>query len=169
MPSALNLAGNCTQKCYSRETSCCIPRQEVTCTSCNPKFITVLKRAPGFSLSWATLIQSTPFHAISLTYFLILSSHPCLLCLPCGLFTSTFSTKIMCGVVPLHATCPAHLILLGLITWLMSGTGYKPRSFSLRGLLQSPAPSHLSSAAPILEHPQPVLFPHCQRPSFTPM
>jgi hypothetical protein len=49
-----------------------------------------------------------------------------------------------CISVPLHTTCPSHHILLGLITWMMSGAGYKPRSCSLCSLLQCPATSFLA-------------------------
>jgi hypothetical protein len=60
----------------------------------NRRFITALTRARHRSLSWTTLIQSTPIHPFSLISFLILSSH-IRLGLPSGLFTSDFPSKIL--------------------------------------------------------------------------
>jgi hypothetical protein len=37
---------------------------------------------------------------------------------------------------PMHATCPAHLILLALITLTILGEEYKPCSFSLCSFIQ---------------------------------
>jgi hypothetical protein len=65
------------------------------------------------SLSLATWIQSTLSNPISLTSILILY---CRLCLDLqgGFFTSDFLTKILNTflISPMHATCPAHLIIL---------------------------------------------------------
>jgi hypothetical protein len=44
---------------------------------------------------------------------------------------------------PMHATCPAHLIILALITLTILGEEYKPCSSSLCSLLQPPVTSSL--------------------------
>jgi len=73
-------------------------------------------RACHLSLSSARCIQPTPSHPISLRSVLILHFHPCL-GLFSGLFPSSFSTKILYAFISaMHVTCPAHLILLDLIT-----------------------------------------------------
>jgi hypothetical protein len=56
------------------------------------RFNTVFTRALHWSLSWATSIQSTPPHLISLRTILILSTY-LRLSLPSGLFPSVFPTN----------------------------------------------------------------------------
>ena len=89
------------------------------------RFITTFTSFRNLSLSWASSIQSIPPHPTSWRSILILSSH-LRLGLPCGLFPSGFPTKTL--YTPLFstigATCPAHLILLGLITRTMLGEEY---------------------------------------------
>ena len=94
-----------------------------------PRFITAFTNARHLSLSSARSIQSMPPHPTSWRSILILSS---LLCvdLPSGFFPSGFPTKTLYTPLlsPIHATCPAHLILLDLIAQTILGE--QNRSFS---------------------------------------
>ena len=81
------------------------------------KFTTAFTSARQLSLTWASSIQSIPPHLTSWRSILILSSH-LRLRFPSGLLPSGFSTKTLHTPLlsPIRATCPAHLILLDLIT-----------------------------------------------------
>jgi len=88
------------------------------------------------------LSQINPVHAPHPTYWrsiLILSSH-LYLGLPSGLFPSSFPTKTQYAPVlsPICATCPAHFILLDLITRTIFGEESRSLSSSLCSLLHSP-------------------------------
>jgi hypothetical protein len=52
--------------------------------------------------------------------------------------------------LPIHATCPAHLIFLDLITWIILGEEQRSFSSSLCSFLQS----HVSSPLLVLNHPK---------------
>jgi hypothetical protein len=86
----------------------------------------VFTRALHWSLSWATSIQSSPSHPISLRSILILPSHLHLGLLS-GLLSSIFPINILYAFLlcPIHAACPAHLILLILIILIILGEDYK--------------------------------------------
>ena len=74
---------------------------------------------------------------------------------------------------PIRATCPAHLILLDIITRTLLGEEYRSLSSSLCSFLHPPVTSSLwpkySPQHPIFKNPQPTLLPQCERPSFTPI
>ena len=108
------------------------------------RFITALTSVRHLSLPTANPIQSIYPHPTSWKSILILSTHLSL-DLPSGLLPSGFPTKTLYIPLssPIHATCPAHFILLHFITRTILGEQYKSFSSSLCNLLHSPVTSCL--------------------------
>jgi len=109
------------------------------------KFITMFTRAHHWPPSLAWWTWSTPCHPISLWYILISSFYLCI-DLQSDLFPSGFLTKCMnfpISLALMHATCPAHLILLCLITLLRYGEEYKLWRSLLWNFLHPPITSSL--------------------------
>ena len=106
--------------------------------------ITAFTSGHHLSLSWARSIQSMPLHPTSWRSFLILNSHVCL-SRPSGLVPSGFPTKSLYAplLFPIHATCPAHLTILDLITLTILSEECRSLSSSLCSFLRSAVISSL--------------------------
>jgi hypothetical protein len=111
---------------------------------------------------------------ISWRSILILSCH-LRLGLPSDLLSGLPTTFLYAPVLsPIRATCPAHLILLDLITRIIFSEKYRSLSSSLCSFLHSTValshfrPKYLPQH-PILEHPQSMFLPQYARASFTPI
>ena len=93
------------------------------------RFTNAVTSVRQLSLSWTSPIQSAYSHPTSWRSILI-STH-LRLGLPIGLFPSGFPTKILYAPLssPIHATCPAHLILLDFITRTIMSEVYRSCSW----------------------------------------
>ena len=113
--------------------------QEIPRILWKPKYHYAFISARQLSLTWASSIQSIPPHLTSWRSILILSPHLCL-GLPCSLLHSGFHTKTLYTPLlsPIHATCPAHVILVDIITQTIFGQQYRSPGSSLRSFLHSP-------------------------------
>ena len=120
----------------SREANNPSASQEILRILWNPKVHYRIDESspPVPILSQINPVYASPSHLRR--SILILSSHLCLP-LPSGLLPSGPSTKIQYAPLPIHATCPAHLIL-HLITRMILGEEYRSLSCLLCSLLQSP-------------------------------
>ena len=120
--------------------------------------------------------QSSPsLHPASWRSILILSYH-LFLGLLSDLFISGFPIKTLYASLlsPLHASYPAPLVLLALITQIIFSEDYISWSSSLCSLLHAPVAQSLLRTRclpqhPILKQRQPTFLPHCARPALTPV
>jgi hypothetical protein len=108
------------------------------------RFIAAFTSTRHLSPSLASSIQSILPHHTSWRSDLILFSHQ-RMGLPSGLFPSDFPTKTMYTPLPnpTRATCPAHIILLYLITRTIVCEEYRSFSSSLWCVLHTPVTSSL--------------------------
>ena len=103
------------------------------------RFITALTSIRHLSLSWPSPIQS---HHLEIHPNII---HPTTPRSPQWSLTIRFPTNTLYTPLssPIHATCPAHLILLDFITCTLLGEEYRSFSSSLCSLLHSRVTSSL--------------------------
>ena len=113
------------------------------------KSISSFATARHLSLSWASSIQF-----VSLKISLILYSYPDPV-LPRNSFSQAPSPNILYGSLlsPMRTHCPAHLILLGLITWIIFGEEHTSWNSSSCGLLWPPDTSSPSCPSTSLGTP----------------
>ena len=118
-------------------------------------FITAFTIAHHLSLYWASSIQSIPPHPTFWRSILILSSH-LRLGLPSGLFPSGFPTKTLYTPLlsPIHATFPAHLILLDFTTRTILGEQHRSLSSALCSFLHSAVTSSLLGPDTFIQLPK---------------
>jgi hypothetical protein len=105
-----------------------------------PSSVTVFKAA---RLSWARLIQSRPPNSFPIISFnTIIPTRPGL---PSRLLHSCDPTKTLYAslISLLRATCQAHLVFLGFVTWILLGEEYRALSSSLCNYLPSSVTSAL--------------------------
>jgi hypothetical protein len=106
------------------DANCAAPK-ELPSILRNPKLQYLVHKSPPL---FPILSHINPIHSIPsyLLFILILSAHV-RLGLPSGPFPSRFHTNILYAFLfsPIRAQCPAHFILLDLITLITLGEGYK--------------------------------------------
>jgi hypothetical protein len=83
-------------------------------------------KGPPLIMSWASWIQSTTSHPITLRHILMLPSNLCL-GFSSVFFCSDFSTEMLYAFLnfTVSATCPAHHILVDFITLIIFGKEHK--------------------------------------------
>jgi hypothetical protein len=103
----------------------CAATQELPGILWNPKVHYRVHKSPPLVPILSQIIQFIPSHPISLRSILVLSTH-LRLGLPSGLsFWLSHQHYICVPILPIHATCPAHLILLHLIILIILEEEYK--------------------------------------------
>jgi len=136
----------------------------------NPKvhYRTHRRPPPVPMLSQFDPVHTTITHLLKILLNIILPSTPGS---PKWFLSSGFSSKCLYTPLlsPIRAICPAHLILLDVITRRILGEEYRSLSSSLCSFLHSPLSPKYSPPHPIPRHPQPTFLPQCERPSFTPV
>jgi hypothetical protein len=119
----------------SQQTPCILGNPKVHCLihKCSPP-VPILRQLDSAHARDSTLWRST----------LVLSFHLSL-DLPSGLFPSGFPAKSLNTPLlsPIRTTCPAHYILLEIITRTMLGEEYRSLSSALCSFLHSPVTSSL--------------------------
>jgi len=118
----------------------------------------------------ALSIQCRHFHPFSSSNILTLPSY-LHVDLPNCLFPSGFPTKLCMHLSsPIRATSTDHQIPLELMT-LVSSTNQEATPYAVFSsllLFYTLRPKHVPQH-PIFKQPQPLFFPQCDRPSFTPI
>jgi len=125
--------------CYSTEQGPSLAANRFSAIQKSPAFygtwwfITAYTRARHLSLPWATSHQPI-LPSNFLKIHLYITPHLCLV-LPSGFFPSVFPTQTLYTSLrsPIHATCPANLILLYFITRIILDEEYISLSSSLCG------------------------------------
>jgi hypothetical protein len=134
------------------ETACRSATQESLNTFQNPEVHCYAHRSPP---SVHSLSQINSVHTIQSYLRSILVISPLAhVAVPSGLFYSVIfhQNRILIPLLPIHAACPAHLILLDLIFVIVLSEEWKLWSSSLCNFLQPPIISYLFSPY-ILKHP----------------
>ena len=126
--------------CPSWETASFLASKEISRIVWNPKIHYHVHNSPPPIPILSYTIMSKPFQPISWRFVLV-SSH-IYLWFPSGPLRSDFPTKnpIRISVIPIPAVCPAHLILLNLITQLLSSKAYEAVQHAASSILTSLPP-----------------------------